>query len=73
MNNTLNLTGLSLEELSNLLAQAQAQVSLSSAQQTFETTSTKVRIDSLVKQAVNLATNITALQNAISALNAPTE
>ena len=67
---TVNLSGMTSEQLTNLLAQATAQVEANQAQQALVIANAKVQADNLATQLVKLQANVVAIQAAMTATEA---
>ena len=67
---TVNLSGMTSEQLTNLLAQASAQVEANQAQQALVIANAKVQADNLATQLVKLQANVVAIQAAMTATEA---
>ena len=63
---TVNLSGMTSEQLTNLLAQATAQVEANQAQQALVIANAKVQADNLATQLVKLQANVAAIQAAMA-------
>lgn len=68
---SLDLSTLSLEELTNLLAQANAQIVLFDAQVASNKAAAAVQADRITKQKANSRTVVTKIQEAIDVLANP--